>query len=163
MEIYYRRINGNLETVVYFLPDLSSTLPSPKEWTIITRTYRQALYGPDKTTTTTTKEEKVAKEVIIVVPAEVVKDVEPPLLVVPDVMVVADVEEVAAVAVPAAGESLEVPLLSVINSTLSTFNFNACLFTHDAFLVKKVSISLHCFFLCLIKPSTRAGGLGIVH
>lgn len=45
MEIYYRRSNGNLETVVYFLPDLSSCVPAQNEWDIITKAYRVALYG----------------------------------------------------------------------------------------------------------------------
>ncbi|XP_021950634.1 uncharacterized protein LOC110847903 isoform X2 [Folsomia candida] len=47
MEIYYRRSNGNLETVVYFLPDLSSCVPSLPEWDKITKSYRIALNGPD--------------------------------------------------------------------------------------------------------------------
>lgn len=48
MEIYYRRSNGNVETVVYLLPDLSTAAPSASEWTAITSSYRVALKGKDK-------------------------------------------------------------------------------------------------------------------
>jgi len=48
MELYYRRNNGNLETVVYFLPDTNpSTIPGQMEWDTIRSTYRLALYGKE--------------------------------------------------------------------------------------------------------------------
>jgi hypothetical protein len=48
MELYYRRNNGNLETVVYFLPDTSGgAIPGQNEWDSIRSLYRIALYGKD--------------------------------------------------------------------------------------------------------------------
>jgi len=47
MELYYRRSNGNLETVVYLLPDIWSALPTSSEWTRLKGIYRTALYGEE--------------------------------------------------------------------------------------------------------------------
>ena len=47
MELYYRRSNGILETVVIFMPDLSTILPSTQEWKEISQAYKLALFGPE--------------------------------------------------------------------------------------------------------------------
>ncbi len=47
MELYYRRSNGILETVVIFLPDLSTILPAGREWKEINQAYKFALFGPE--------------------------------------------------------------------------------------------------------------------
>jgi len=43
MELYYRRSNGVLETVVFFIPDISTCVPSEKEWRHIGGAYKLAL------------------------------------------------------------------------------------------------------------------------
>ena len=43
MELYYRRSNGVLETVVFFIPDISTCVPSEEDWRHVGDVYRLAL------------------------------------------------------------------------------------------------------------------------
>jgi len=47
MELYYRRSNGILETVVIYIPDLHSILPTTQEWKDVTQAYKLAIFGPE--------------------------------------------------------------------------------------------------------------------
>lgn len=44
MELYYKRSNC-LETVVFYLPDVWSSLPGSREWSKLKSVYKYALYG----------------------------------------------------------------------------------------------------------------------
>ena len=45
MEMYYRRGNGAIETVVVLLPNIWAALPSRKEWEEIQRSFKDAFAG----------------------------------------------------------------------------------------------------------------------
>ncbi|CAG7720935.1 unnamed protein product [Allacma fusca] len=58
MELYYRRGNGNVETVIVLLPNIWTALPSRREWEDIQKAYKQVFVGADSKDSKSPAEER---------------------------------------------------------------------------------------------------------